>query len=199
MNQLVFIVEGESEAEFLRAFLPCAGVPADRLNIFPHDGKPGLIANFHRLLRNWDDPDVRFVVLVDRDSRDCHELKREILDLARENCPAQAGRLLVRVACRELEAWHIGNVDALREAYPDAKPRAWKKIERRRDPDSAAAAKPSELLRRLPDFTKRDAARKMGAILGRKWAESANGNRSASFRCFVTGVMKMLGDGGGQA
>lgn len=194
MTRLLLIVEGNAEADFLRAFLPQVGISPRQFQVVPHDGKPGVIANFHRLVNRWDEPETRFIVLLDQDSRDCRELKRIILDSAREKCPAKAGRLMVRVACRELEAWYLGDAAALREAYPDAKDSAWEKIEKRRDPDNARKAKPSELLRRLPNFVKRDAARRVGEIMGRKWAESANGNRSTSFRCFVAGVMKMLGE-----
>ena len=195
MTRLLFIVEGETEAAFLQAFLPRAGIPAGQFQVFPHDGKPGVIAHFHRLICRLDDPEARFIVLVDKDSRDCRQLKREILDLAQKECPAQVERLLVRIACRELEAWHLGDVDALRKAYPTTRDAKWRKIERRDpDPDIDRPPYPSVILRNLPDFTKRDAARKMGDILGRKWAENANGNRSASFRYFVSGVMKMRGE-----
>ena len=199
MNRLVFLVEGEADETFLRAFLPHMGVPENRFEVFPHGGKRGLVAEFHRLIRSRRDPGVRFVILVDQDRDDCRKLKRKIQARAQEKCAAQAGRLLVRVACREAEAWYLGDMAALREAYPDIRPAVWRKIKRRKVPDDIRDPKPSELLREIPDFAKQDAAEKMGEILGRKWAESANGNRSASFRCFVAGVMKMLGDGGGQA
>ena len=194
MIRLLFIVEGETEEAFLSAFLPRAGIPSDHFAVFPHDGKQGVLNNFHFLLNRWDEPETRFIVLVDKDSRDCRDLKREILEKAREKCPDQMERLLVRIACRELEAWFLGDTAALKEAYPAARDRKWKKLERRgKIPDSDRQPKPAKALQSLPGFAKRDCARQMGDILGRKWAESGNGNRSASFQCFVAGVMKMLG------
>ena len=193
------MVEGEADEAFLRAFLPRAGVPDGRFTVVPHGGKRALLSEFHYLIRSWREPGARFVVLVDQDMDDCRKLKRGIQSDARAKCKKQSGRLLVRVACREAEAWYLGDMAALREAYPDIRPAVWRKIKRRKVPDDIRGPKPSELLREIPDFAKQDAAEKMGEILGRKWAESAKGNRSASFQCFVAGVMKMLGDGGGQA
>ena len=195
MNRLVFLVEGEADEAFLRAFLPLAGVPEEQFHVYPQGGKPALVSDFYRLLRAWRGPAVRFIILVDQDIDDCKQLKRKIKAVARKQCENQSKDLLVRIACREAEAWYLGDIAALREAYPDARQAVWRKINRRiNDPDDARDPKPSDLLREIPGFAKQDAAEKMGDILGRKWAENANGNRSASFRCFVSGVMKMWGE-----
>ena len=108
VNRLVFLVEGEADEAFLRAFLPLAGVPEDHFHIYPQGGKPALVSNFYRLLREWRGPAVRFVILVDQDIDDCKQLKREIKAVARKECAKQFKDLLVRIACREAESWYFG-------------------------------------------------------------------------------------------
>ena len=189
MNRLIFLVEGQADAAFLRAFLPQIGVVESRFAVVSHEGKDGLISEFHQAMRSWREPGSQFVILVDQDRDDCRELKRRIQSIARAKCKNQAKRLLVRVACREAEAWYLGDLAALREAYPDVRAIAWRKINRRKNPDDRRDPKPSELLREIPGFAKMDAAEKMGEILGRK---NPDNNCSVSYRRFVEGVMKML-------
>ena len=67
--------------------------------------------------------------LVDRDSDDCHALKRRLETIAREaglvTKAATQGQGLFHVATRiaieELEAWYIGDIDALKEAFSSLK------------------------------------------------------------------------------
>ena len=67
--------------------------------------------------------------LVDRDSDDCHALKRRLETIAREaglvTKAATQGQGLFHVATRiaieELEAWYMGDIDALKEAFSSLK------------------------------------------------------------------------------
>lgn len=194
MNRVVFLVEGATDAGFLHAFLLRARVSKERFTIVPFRGKSDLLGNFHLHIRRWREPGTRFVILVDQDEDDCKRLKRNITESAREKCATQSERLMVRIACREAEAWYLGDIAALQEAYPDARPSVWRSISRRKNPDDIRLPKPSGMLANIPGFAKRDAAERMGDILGRKWSESMEDNRSASFRCFASGLMRMFGE-----
>lgn len=69
-------------------------------------------AKLPSLLRGWPG-DAGFVVVCDRDRRDCKEVKGEILEIVQPyNRP-----VLVRIACGELEAWYFGDLNAVSEAY----------------------------------------------------------------------------------
>lgn len=194
MQRVVFLVEGAADAGFLHAFLLRVGISEERFTITTFKGKGDLLGSFHLHIRRWREPGTRFVILVDQDGDDCRRLKRDITESAQEKCAIQSERLLVRIACREAEAWYLGDIAALQEAYPDARPSVWRSISRRKNPDDIRLPKPSGMLANIPGFAKRDAAERMGDILGRKWLESIEDNRSASFRCFVSGVMGMLGE-----
>lgn len=58
-----------------------------------------------RKLRSWQNSNARFVVLHDKDSANCAELKQKL----REMCK-QAGRpdALVRIVCHE--RWYLGDL-----------------------------------------------------------------------------------------
>ena len=80
---------------------------------------------------------------------------------------------IVRIACQELEAWYLGDVDALVDAYGNLRPKL--SAAKRQAPDDVQS--PSrEVQRLLPKFTKVDGARRMGARVDPK------SNRSTSFR-----------------
>ena len=214
MNRLVvFLVEGWSERMFLRkhrldglreegcpkGLLPSIGFWEGECVIRHYQGKQDLLATFTDYMRGWrNDPrEPRFVVMMDRDGDDLRKLADRVVKKARDKCQEQSERMLVCIACRELEAWYLGDLAALRIAYPGCG------IREISNPDSVKD--PVGLLEReISGFEKPDAAGKMGEILGRKCAEFPphGGNRSASFRCFAEAMLRLrdelrgAGDGG---
>ena len=150
----------------------------------PHEGQQDLAKSVPRKLRAWREPGVRFVVLRDNDRGDCRILKGRLRDLCREN-----GRpdTLVRIACQELEAWYLGEPDALADAYSQDNLRGIGRRARFRDPDSVV--KPSSAVRELvPQFQKTDGARRMAEHLSRER------NRSASFQALMQGIENIWQD-----
>ena len=65
-------------------------------------------------------PGDAVVVLVDLDDRpDCQSFKKDLLRVLDFCDPAPM--TLIRIAIEELESWYLGDRDALRAAYPNAK------------------------------------------------------------------------------
>lgn len=201
MSRLVFFLEEPSARKFLGGFLPAIGFQKWEYEIpQPFEGKGDLLKYFAEDLRDWNTPGDKYIVLVDQDTNDCRCLKNERIHArARDKCPAQAGELRVRIACWELEAWYLGDLSALRGAYPEVRDMKWRKIPKTQAPD--AVRKPSGVLGKIiPGFHKPTVAEKMGKILGGKCAEtpdyydkgSADCNRSASFRCFAATMFDLL-------
>jgi hypothetical protein len=59
------------------------------------------------------------VILVDRDDDDCRSLKERIATVATATGFRRGGvDCLIRIAVEELEAWLLGDPEALRNAYP---------------------------------------------------------------------------------
>lgn len=157
-------------------------VPSLAFVCVAHSGKQDLEKSIPRKLRAWREPGVRFMIVRDNDRGDCHQLKRKLTLLCH-----QAGRpdTMVRIPCQELEAWYLGEPEALAKAYEN--PRLVKILEsEKRLADSDSVAKPSaELEALIPAFQKISGARRMGELL------SDTGNRSRSFQVFLTGTRKL--------
>lgn len=152
--------------------------PRFSFEILRFEGKNNLDNNVLRTIRAWGKPGVRFIVLRDQNSDDCHSLKIRLAGLC-----SKTGRrdVLVRIVCRELEAWYLGEPDALADAYGNDRLRNIKMKAKYRNPD--AVARPADEVSKLvPEFKKVSGARMLGARLTRA------GNRSRSFQALLAGL-----------
>jgi hypothetical protein len=123
------------------------------------------------------------VVLRDNDGKDCIALKQRLRDMC-----VNAGRAdtLVRLVCQELEAWFLGDLEAIEEAYviPDLAAQNRGKA-RFRNPDELP--RPSQDLADLTgDITKIERARRIAKKM------VVERNTSPSFQVFVSGVSQLL-------
>ena len=178
---IVFMVEELSMADLLDQLLPRL-FPELEFRCVPHEGKSDLERSLVRKLRAWRTPGVRFVVMRDQDSADCREVKSRLRDLCERGGRPDA---LVRVVCRELEAWYVGDLDALTAVFPDAAGRVRSKRARRRFNNPDDVVQPAKALAELiPTFQKRSAATAIGALLSRE-------NRSRSYQVFLEGVERL--------
>ena len=177
MGRVVFLLEEDSMKALLQGLLPRIFPKLDFLCV-AHEGKSDLERSIPRKLRGWRSPGDRFVVVRDNDSLDCHVLKDRIRQLCHEG-----GRddTLIRIVCQELEAWYLGEPDAMADAFGDDNLRRIGNRARYRNPD--ICRKPSEDVKKLaPRFQKVEGARSMAAHL------TQEGNSSHSFAVFLSGV-----------
>lgn len=196
---LEVLVEEASAKAALRKLLPKILPPGVSFEIYAHQGAPALLRKLPERLAAYaamDWPDLRLLVLVDRDDRDCHELKAHLEALAAEaglttKSRAEAGEFQVvnRIAVEELEAWFFGDVTALRAAYPGV-PANLASRKPYRDPDAIRGGTAEALGRVL-----HDAGHFQSRTLPKITAANAiaphldpDRNRSSSFRCFCEGV-----------
>jgi hypothetical protein len=180
MIRLVFMVEEPSMKTLLDELLPRLFPDLEFLCI-PHEGKTDLEKSIPRKLRAWTVPDDRFVVVRDNDGADCLALKARLGRLCQS-----AGRAdtLIRIVCEELEAWYLGQPDAIAAAFKEPGILAKCRSARFRNPD--AIPKPSNCLSTLcPGFQKIGGARVTAAHLSYRL------NRSRSFRTFINGIARI--------
>ncbi len=149
-----------------------------------HDGKTDLERSIPRKLRAWREPGVRFAVVRDNDGGNCRARKEALRGLCEA---ARRPDTLIRLACQELEAWYLGEPEALAEAFGREALRDLARRARFRDSD--AVARPhQELEDVVPEFQKVSGARRMAQHLTRER------NRSTSFRIFLAGVEAVAGE-----
>jgi len=179
MSRVVFMLEEYSMKVLLEGLLP-RFFPHLSFLCVSHEGKQDLEKSIPRKLRAWNEPGVRFIIVRDKDSADCQTLKARLVKLCREGRRPEA---VVRIACEELEAWYLGDGDALSEAFADDRLRELSAKERFRDPD--AVVHPSRAVEELiPEFQKVAGARLMAPKLRR------DSNRSRSFNMFIESVAR---------
>ncbi len=141
--------------------------------------------------------DLKIIVLVDRDSDNCESLKQRLETIAHKACLTTKTavndqgdfQVVTRIAIEELEAWFMGDVDALKAAFTSLKsvnfPGNF------RNPDNGGTwERLHRFLKRhriyRKSYPKIEAARKIA-----KHMEPGR-NRSRSFQGFLQGVEACL-------
>jgi hypothetical protein len=193
-----FLLEEPSAEAALNQLLPRLLLDGDTWHCVPHRGKDALLLRLPALLKNYarrmaHEPDLRVIVLMDADA-DCRKVKVELEGLVaaahlltKTTAPAnQPFRVLTRLAVAELEAWFLGDREAIQAAYPRVHAHHFKGLNR--DPDAILDC--WETLHRV--------LQKGGYYLTSKakveWAENIaqhldpGRNGSASFQYFCQGL-----------
>lgn len=197
----------------LEAFVEEASAKAALLELIPRirsdltftihsfGGKQDLLANLPARLRamaRWMPDHFRIVVLVDLDSGDCVKLKRKLeatAHLAGLRTPGRKAvgpiQVLNRIAIEELEAWFLGDTQAIAAAYPGV-PENLDTRRGYRDPDAIRGGTWEALERELQKagffrggLAKIQAARAIAAHM-----DPAR-NRSRSFGVFRDGLLAL--------
>ena len=178
--KLVFLVEEASMRDTLNGLLPRV-LPAGVIwQCIPHEGKSDLEKSIPRKLRAWKEPNVKFVVLRDQDSADCKKVKTQLVELCRQGGKADA---LVRVVCRELEAWFIGDFRAVEIGMRVEGLTQLQGKVKFRQPDTLHTPF-GELKKLIPSYQKGSGARAIAPHL------EPSRNQSKSFQAFIDGLRR---------
>ena len=186
-EQIEFLLEESSMENVLREILPKVlpkGYQLDE-NCFlrPHQGKSDLKKSIPRKVKifsNFYKPS-KIIIVHDQDANNCVALKNDILELCKKNgnCP-----VLVRIACRELENWYLGDMPAIEKVYPDFKVRNQKNKAKFRIADKCHGS--YELEKIIKFFQKGFASKNISKYM------DVESNKSVSFNHFVTGIKSFL-------
>jgi hypothetical protein len=203
MHLIFFTEEQSAEAALLNIIPKIVDVNEHTFQIITHNGRNDLIKKLPAKLKAFleaNNPDEKYIILVDRDSHNCHDIKRELenistgLNLATKTHPNSDGTFSVvnRIAIEELESWFIGDQQAVETAFPGIRTQFFSEP-RNRDPDAIKGGTCEvfeRLLRRAGYYkaglAKIDAARKVSEYMNPLL------NKSRSFQCFVEGVQSAL-------
>ena len=102
LEHVVFFVEGPSEHDFLKAFVPDLLPQRLALHYQVFQGKQDMEKRLALRMRGWRQINTCFVVLRDQDSGDCI---------------AGHANAVVRIACRELESFFVGDWAGVAAAF----------------------------------------------------------------------------------
>ena len=197
-------VEEPSAEEALQHLLPKIIGDRASFRIINYGGKQNLLSRLPNRLgayvnRIKGGEHLKLAVLIDRDDDDCRDLKARLKQMAitagltTKSAPDPGGNFAVvnRLAIEELEAWFIGDGDAVRAAFPRV--RSFEAKAPFRDPDGVRGGTWETFHRLLKrhgvyrDFyPKIDAARRIAPHM------NVADNRSTSFRVFRSGMESLL-------
>ena len=188
MARIEILVEEPSMKEFLTILLPNILDTQWSLDenyfIRSFEGKNDLQKNIPskvKFLSNWNHEAVGVVIMQDQDSSDCKVLKQKLINICDQNgnCPK-----LVRIICRELESWYLGDFLAINGAYPHFKYQNYINKSKFRVPDNCNAF--DELKKILPEFQKVGGAKKIAPFI------NVDNNKSESFKQTVLGLVRFF-------
>ncbi len=185
MRTLVFLLEELSTKEMLSGFLPRI-VPGDvELRFIVFEGKQDLEKQIVRKLRSWMAPNSKFVVIRDQDAAKCEDVKQHLLKRCEES--GKTG-VLVRIACRELESYYLGDLAAVEAGLEISGISKKQRTAKFRQPDSIL--NPSTELSRLTNskYQKVSGSRAIGPHL------DSGKNCSHSFNALCNGISTLIHD-----
>lgn len=158
--------------------------------VYPHQGKQDLENALRTTVPGISKlPGARIIITRDQDNDDCMTLKSDLQQLVAGNISCD---YKIRIVCKELESWFLGDLIAVENAYKRFKHQRHLNRAEFRNVDNVP--KPSEFLRRIiPEYSdlrslpKLETARKVSAnlILER--------NRSKSFQQMVAAIKELAG------
>ncbi len=183
MRELVFLLEELSAKVMLEGLLPRLLDPSITVRLIPFEGKQDLERQLIKRLRGYQNSQARFIVLRDQDSHpDCKLLKTRLVDLCQ-----QSGRnpnTRVRIACRELEAFYLGDLAAVGRALDLPTLERHQNKAKFRNPDKLGSPSAELFVLTARHYQKVSGSRLLGRHL------NTDNNRSSSFNSLVAGIRR---------
>jgi hypothetical protein len=180
---IIFLVEDYSMRQFLQGILPRLGFQDHTFEIKHHRGKEDLISHLPQIIPSLSKRAQQIIVLIDQDKQDCIKLKKKI----EEKMAWCACDYKIRIACYELEAWFLGDMEAIAQCSPKFKARFFQGKEKYRDVDRID--KPSRVIEEIvPDWKAEYASKPQFAKTIADFVSLAKlpyANRSHSFHVFL--------------
>jgi hypothetical protein len=157
--------------------------------VYPHQGKQDLEKALNKTVPSISRiPGARILIMRDQDSGDCRKVKQNLTETLQGKSEAPT---LIRIICRELEAWYLGDLYAVNKAYPRVKPNHYVSKSDFRNVDLIQNAH-GFLLTIIPEYSGRTSLPKIEVAENVAPFLNIHQNTSRSFKCFVSGIDKLL-------
>ncbi len=185
---LHIFTEEESARSLLLVLLPKI-LPAEiEFHIYPPQGKQDLEKRLPRTLPAISSiSNARILIIEDQDSNDCIVLKAKLNQIVQAKCSVP---YLIRIACKSMENWFLGDLKAVGIAYERFKMHKYANTADFRRVDKIVNS-PEKLLRIVPELQntsrlpKIEVAKRIGACL------NIDANTSDSFNQTVFAIKKL--------
>jgi hypothetical protein len=182
IEHLVFLLEEPSAQDFLTRIL--IGIVPDEVQVhyMVFEGKQDLEKRLTKRMKGWIRPNTQFVVMRDEDSGSGKVIKKRLRNLCIE---AGQPNAIIRIACRELESFFVGDWVAVAKGFNNPSLSRNSNLAKYRNPDLLGS--PSvEIARVVKHYQKREGARRISPFL------SFDRNKSNSFRVLVSAIRNLF-------
>jgi hypothetical protein len=188
-HQWVFLLEERSAKSFLESLLPRLLVQRDDIEycLVAFEGKQSLMKGISSKIRAWQIPYARFIILHDQDANDCVTLKANIRSIVETT--GKKNVTTIRIACKELETFYLGDLQAVSEAYTMPKLSTMQEKAKYRNPDRLE--NPNRLLTEITNgqYQKIEGSRRIGKLIS---IERNHHNTSRSFQVLLETLYRFL-------
>lgn len=156
--------------------------------IYPHQGKEDLERALTSTLPSISKiPGSKILITRDQDNNDCVELKKHIFDIVNGNCSCDFS---IRIVCKELEAWFLGDMKAIEKAYPRFKAESHINKSEFRNVDKVHYPN-RQLLKIIPEYTGRNSLPKLEAAENISQYLDISKNNSESFNHTIKAIQRL--------
>lgn len=180
---LVCLLEEPSAEEMLKSVLPRILNKNINVKYLVFKGKQDLEKNIALKIKGWQTPDSYFLIMRDKDSGDCTQIKNTIKEKVSKT--GKSGCTCIRIACHELESFYLGDLDAVRAGL-GVTIKAGQESRKYRQPDKLANAA-EELIK----ITGRKYSKLQGSRSIAPYLKLDGSNKSHSFNVLLNGVKKL--------
>jgi len=178
MTTIHIFTEEPSAKKVLDAILPKILPDNIEFRVYPHQGKGDLEKAFNNSIPTiCKIPGSKVLITCDQDSSDCIKVKQNIEEKIELKCNCD---YKIRIVCKELESWFLGDLNAIREAYPRFKPEQYLRKADFRNVDSINTPN-KYLLKIIPELNNRSFLPKQEVAATISPHLDIDNNRSISF------------------
>jgi hypothetical protein len=185
MITLVCLVEEPSAVCMLKAVLQNIISTDIEVVYLPFQGKQDLDKNIENKIKYWQKPNSVFLILRDKDSADCKSLKQDIL--IKLESTNKRDKCCVRIACHELEAFYLGDLNAVEKGLNIKELGKLQVKQKFRNPD---------LLSNAAEELKKVTSLKYQKLSGSKsivpFLNLDGLNKSTSFNILISGIKRLI-------
>jgi hypothetical protein len=188
MITLHVFTEEASAKNVFQVLLPKIIPETVYFRIYPHQGKKDLEKALQKSLPSISRiPGSKILVTCDQDSSDCKNVKENLESLFSNNCQCD---YLIRITCKELESWFLGDLEAVQLAYPRFKPDHHQNKAEFRNVDKIS--EPNKfLLRIIPEYASRDSLPKLETSENISRHLDITRNKSKSFNSTISAIKRL--------
>lgn len=164
-------------------------IPGISFRVYQHQGKQDL----HKALKTTVPsiskiPNARILITRDQDNQDCKEVKNELIKMLDGKCVCPH---FIRIVCRELESWFLGDLNAIKKAYPRFKPEQHIGKADFKDVDTIAIPN-NYLLRIIPEYQKMETLPKLETSSKISQFLDLDNNTSKSFQHTISAIKQLV-------